>query len=179
MFLGITGPSFCFSPDAFNPPSKRIDKMAPDKFRTRLSLNFAFFISNYALVTAGVFLVVALTHPGMLLHVGGLLCFWYLHFLASANESLLVIYNRDFGNILPPSRRTLILNIMSAWVILFDCLGPFLSAVTISTVIILFHASMRDPKHVEKSGAFHRRVDSDDEGTETDDEVIVNRSDAL
>eukprot|EP00529_Nitzschia_sp_RCC80_P042460 CAMPEP_0113474018 /NCGR_PEP_ID=MMETSP0014_2-20120614/18356_1 /TAXON_ID=2857 /ORGANISM="Nitzschia sp." /LENGTH=43 /DNA_ID=CAMNT_0000366829 /DNA_START=33 /DNA_END=160 /DNA_ORIENTATION=- /assembly_acc=CAM_ASM_000159 len=34
-FLGISGPSFCFAPDAFTPPVKKIDKSSPEKFKSR------------------------------------------------------------------------------------------------------------------------------------------------
>jgi len=63
MFLGVvpTGPSsMCFSAGAFTPPIRKVDKASPEKIKSRVHLNFAFFLSNYVLISSMVALVVAL-----------------------------------------------------------------------------------------------------------------------
>jgi hypothetical protein len=66
MFLGVTSQSgACVAKGAFTSPIRKIDKASFEKVKCRVSLNFAFFLTNYVLVSAMVGLVVALMHPGM------------------------------------------------------------------------------------------------------------------
>jgi hypothetical protein len=102
MFLGISGPNFCFSPEAFSPPMKKIDKSTPEKVKSRMRLNFAFFISNYALVVAGVALVVALMHPGMIFLVGIVWSCWGFHYYLISNE--LLLFGHNVGTLVGSSR---------------------------------------------------------------------------
>jgi hypothetical protein len=55
----------CFAGGAYTPPIRKFDKASLEKVKSRVSLNFAFFLSNYVLVASMVGLVVALMHPGM------------------------------------------------------------------------------------------------------------------
>jgi len=151
MFLGITGPSFCLSPAAFNAPVKKLDKSTYEKFQSRLKLNFAFFLSNYALVTAGVALVTALMHPGMVISVGLIWGLWALHKFLISNE--LIFFGRNIGTLISISRRSTILIILTAIVILLKCLKPTMIVIAISGGMILAHALLRDPSHVT-SGDF-------------------------
>jgi len=151
MFLGITGPSFCLSPAAFNAPVKKLDKSTYEKFQSRLKLNFAFFLSNYALVTAGVALVTALMHPGMVISVGLIWGLWALHKFLISNE--LILFGRNIGTLISISQRSTILIILTAIVILLKCLKPTMIVIAISGGMILAHALLRDPSHVT-SGDF-------------------------
>lgn len=176
MFLGISGPSFCFSPQAFNAPVKKIDKSTYEKFKSRLKLNFSFFLSNYALLTIGVGVVTALMHPGMIISVCALWALWGLHHFLISNE--LVVFGRNIGTILSISQRSTILMILSAVVIVWKCLMPFITVVAISGVIILTHAIARDPSHVtsefqQTAGASGNFSDDSDESHESD--VLVEK----
>lgn len=151
MFLGITGPSFCLSPAAFNAPVKKLDKSTYEKFQSRLKLNFAFFLSNYALVTAGVALVTALMHPGMVISVGLIWGLWALHKFLISNE--VILFGRNIGTLISISQRSTILIILTAIVILLKCLKPTMTVIAISGGMILAHALLRDPSHVT-SGDF-------------------------
>jgi hypothetical protein len=172
MFLGISGQNFCFSPEAFGPPVKKIDKSSLEKFKSRLRLNFSFFLSNYAVVTAGVALVIALTHPGMLLSLGFLWALWSAHHFLISNE--VIIKGKNIGTIISLNQRAMLLSIVTAVVVVWKCLKPTITAIAISGLLVLAHAIMRDPKHMDTSVQQGRR-DSDDEGQSSDSEVMVER----
>eukprot|EP00533_Pseudo-nitzschia_delicatissima_P004416 CAMPEP_0116095958 /NCGR_PEP_ID=MMETSP0327-20121206/9938_1 /TAXON_ID=44447 /ORGANISM="Pseudo-nitzschia delicatissima, Strain B596" /LENGTH=239 /DNA_ID=CAMNT_0003587655 /DNA_START=54 /DNA_END=773 /DNA_ORIENTATION=- len=171
MFLGITGPSFCFSPLAFNAPVKKIDKSTYEKFQSRLKLNFAFFLSNYALVTVGVALVTALMHPGMVLSVGLIWGLWALHHFLISNE--LILFGRNIGTLISISQRSTILMVLTALVILWKCLTPTILVIAISGGIIIVHALLRDPSHVT-SGDFTSGTGSNSRTSLSDDDSVQN-----
>lgn len=181
MFLGITGPSFCFSPAAFNAPVKRLDKSTYEKFQSRLRLNFAFFLSNYALLTAGVALVTALMHPGMVISLGLIWGLWALHKFLVSNE--LIVFGRNIGTLISISQRSTILIILTAIVITWKCLKPTITVIAISGGLILVHALLRDPSHVT-SGDFQSgngnnissSMSDDDSGENShESEVLVEK----
>jgi len=180
MFFGITGPSFCFSPAAFNAPVKKLDKSTYEKFQTRLKLNFAFFLSNYALVTTGVALVTALMHPGMVISVGLICGLWALHKFLISNE--LILLGRNIGTLISISQRSTVLIILTAIVIIWKCLKPTITVISISGVLILAHALLRDPSHVT-SGEFQNgngknginMSDDDSVGNSHESEVLVEK----
>lgn len=175
MFLGIAGHNFCFSPEAFAPPVRKLDKSTPEKFRSRLRLNFSFFLSNYALVAAGVSLVIALMHPGMLLSIAFLWGLWTFHTFLISNE--VIIFGKNIGTVLSLNHRSALLTAITILVVVWKCLVPTITAIAISGLLILSHAIMRDPKHMDTSavGGGNSRKDSDDEGGSSDSEVIVER----
>ena len=172
MFLGIAGHNFCFSPEAFAPPVRKLDKSTPEKFRSRLRLNFSFFLSNYAVVAAGVALVIALMHPGMLVSLGFLWGLWTFHTFLISNE--VIVFGRNIGTILSLNHRSALLSAITILVVVWKCLVPTITAIAISGLLILSHAIMRDPKHMDTSVSTSRK-DSDDEGGSSDSEVIVER----
>eukprot|EP00537_Pseudo-nitzschia_pungens_P018300 CAMPEP_0172400864 /NCGR_PEP_ID=MMETSP1061-20121228/47781_1 /TAXON_ID=37318 /ORGANISM="Pseudo-nitzschia pungens, Strain cf. pungens" /LENGTH=257 /DNA_ID=CAMNT_0013134291 /DNA_START=132 /DNA_END=906 /DNA_ORIENTATION=+ len=181
MFLGITGPSFCFSPAAFNSPVKKIDKSTYEKFRSRLRLNFAFFLSNYALVTTGVALVTALMHPGMVISVILIWGLWALHRFLISNE--LILFGRNIGTLVSISHRSTALVILTGFVLVWKCLKPTITVISISGIIILTHALLRDPSHVTSgdfhSGSGHHSTSDDDSGNSHDSEVLVESPDVI
>ena len=176
MFLGLNGHTFCLSPGAFAPPTRHVDKTMCEKIRARVTLNFAFFLSNYALVAFCVAVVVALSHLGMLLFVGGVWALWLLHSFLIDHE--LIFFGTNVGMILSISTRSTILSILTIVVIIWKCLLPVLSFLLISGIIILSHALMRDPNHIESSHEFRGSEDSDEEMVD-DDNVIVQRGDVI
>lgn len=176
MFLGISGPSFCLSPEAFNPPVRKVDKSTPEKFKSRLKLNFAFFLSNYAVVTAGVALVTALMHPGMLIALGLLWSIWGLHTFLISNE--VILFGRNIGTLVSISHRANALILITTVVIVWKCLYPAITVVAISGLIILAHAMFRDPKNIDTSGKYRSggSDDDDDSGEDShDSEVLVDK----
>jgi hypothetical protein len=164
MFLGISGPSLCFAPEAFNTPVKKFDKSTPEKFKSRLKLNFAFFLSNYALVATGTALIVFLMHPGMLISMAIVWGLWALHHFLISNE--VNVFGRNVGMLLSISHRSNALVVLTSIVIIWKCLFPVLTVVGISGFIILTHALLRDPKNVEISSANDYRSNSDDDSGE-------------
>jgi len=176
MFLGITGPSFCFSPLAFNAPIKKVDKSSWEKFRSRLKLNFAFFLSNYALLTAGVALVTALMHPGMVILVGLIWSLWALHRFLISNE--IIIFGRNVGTLISISQRSTVLIILTAIVITWKCLKPTITVISISGAMIFTHALLRDPTHVTSSdfqSSNGGMSDDDSVGNSHESEVLVEK----
>jgi hypothetical protein len=175
MFLGISGPSFCLSPEAFNSPVRKVDKSTPEKFKSRLKLNFVFFLSNYALVTAGVALVTALMHPGMLIALSMLWALWGLHTFLISNE--VIMFGRNIGTLVSISHRSNALVVITAAVILWKCLFPAITFVAISGLIILTHALFRDPKNVDTYEKYRGNGSYDDDSGEDshDSEVLVDK----
>lgn len=171
MFLGISGHNFCFSAEAFGPPVKKIDKSTPEKFKSRLRLNFSFFLSNYALVTAGVALVIALMHPGMLLSLGFLWGLWTFHHFLISNE--VIVLGKNIGTLISLNQRSTVLSVITILVVVWKCLKPTITTIAISSLLVLSHAIMRDPKHIDTS--VDSRRDSDDEVQSSDSEVLVER----
>jgi PRA1 family protein len=168
MFLGITGPSFCFSPEAFNPPVKKLDKSTPEKFKSRLKLNFAFFLSNYALVAAGTALIIFLMHPGMLVAMAAVWGLWVLHHYLMSNE--VIVFGRNVGTLVSIPHRSNALVVLTTIVIAWKCLIPALTVVTISGLIILTHALLRDPKHIDTTNASASGSSSDYRSHSSDDD---------
>mmetsp|Transcript_15972 Transcript_15972/g.19186 ORF Transcript_15972/g.19186 Transcript_15972/m.19186 type:complete len:233 (+) Transcript_15972:95-793(+) len=180
MFLGLSGPAFCVSAGAFTPPTRHMDRTAPEKIRSRIRLNFAFFLSNYALLTCGVAIVVALLHPGMLIFLGLLWGLWSLHEFMISNE--LIVFGKNISSGMSIPQRSLLLSALSAFVIIWKCLAPFVVVVVVSSLMIVSHSIMRDPKHIESSNEFRRRgaADSDEEGGASDDSgELVERGDVI
>ena len=159
------------SAEAFSPPVKQVSKQSWENFRSGVSLNMTFFLSNYALVAFCVALVVALLHPGMLLLVGIVCSLWWLHEYLITHK--LKIFERNIGQIVSINQRSTILTTLSLFTIIYWCLMPFLTFVAVSGVIILSHAIMRDPKHVERSNNFIQ-----DDG-DSEEEVMVERGDVI
>lgn len=146
MFMGVTGHAFCFAPDAFAPPAKKIDKSTMEKFKTRLRLNFAFFLSNYVLVAALVAVVVGLMHPGMLFSLGIVWGFWMIHYYLISNE--VIVAGKNIGSLVSINHRSTALMILTIIVTVWKCFKPALTCIIISGLIIMSHAIMRDPSRV-------------------------------
>ena len=161
MFIGFTGTAFCLAPEAFSPPVKKLDKSTYEKIKSRMKLNFAFFLSNYALVGAGVGIVVALMHPGMLLSVGFVWCLWMFHSYLISNE--VVLFGHNIGTLISITQRSNALMVVTILVVAWKCLVPAITFVAISGLIILSHALMRDPNHIDLSHDFLKVNQEDDE----------------
>jgi len=173
VFLGVSTQGFCFAQDAFAPPTTKLDKTSFEKVKTRLKLNFAYFVSNYALVAAGVALVVALMHPGMLISLGTLWGLWELHGYLISNE--LVFFGRNIGSLVSINHRSNFLIALTAAVVAWKCLWPVATFVSISCFIIVLHAIMRDPKQMNMAQGFQRNGQHDEEYDSSGSEVIVDR----
>lgn len=180
MFLGLSPHNLCFAPEAFGPPMKKLDKSSPEKFNSRLRLNMSFFLSNYAVVTAGVSLVTMLMHPGMLVSVGLLWILWTAHHFLISNE--VIVMGRNIGTILSMNQRSMLLSVLTFFVVVWKCLRPTIMAIAISSLLIFVHAILRDPKHIDTSssssstGSTFGKNDSDDEEVQSSDsEVLVER----
>lgn len=84
--------------------------------------------------------------------------------------------------------RTKILYGLTFWVVLYHCLRPFCTIVGLTSLMVIFHAIMRDPKQVEstsiqivagghygkyKSGKHHDKDDDDEHGNDSEDSGII------
>ena len=180
VFLGIHPVGLCLSPGAFTPPVRQLaDKTTPEKVQSRLRLNLAYFLTNYVLLVALVAIVVALMHPGMLLVLGLVWSFWSLHTFLIKHE--LVVFGVQVHSLLTIQQRFYGLLAMTTLVVLWKCLVPALTVIVLSTVLVLTHAVLRDPKHIEMSATQALGVadDSDDEmdsGDSSGSEVLVERA---
>lgn len=182
MFLGLNpGAGFCLSAQAFTPPVKKMDKGTPEKIRSRVKMNFAFFLTNYVLIAAMTALVVALMHPGMVFFLALIYVLWTLHAFLLRNQ--LVLFGIAVHSILTVQQRFYSLFTLTTIVVMWKCLKPTIIFLAISGVIICFHALLRDPKHIESSHDPQSSADSDDEegagsgdsGASNESEVLVER----
>lgn len=182
VFLGVTGQSFCFAPDAFTPPSKKMDKSTIEKVTQRVNLNIAYFLTNYALIAAGTCVVVILMHPIMIIFSTIVYAFWKVHSVMVKDSVPLIIMEKDVGQYLTVEVRTKILYIITLWVVACYCLTPFLLATSLTALMVFTHAVMRDPKQVESGRglAAHKDNDSDDENDDSSggSEVMVEKMDS-
>jgi hypothetical protein len=183
LFLGLSGPSLCIAADAFSSPialHHGSNKSSADKIRSRVSRNLAFFSTNYAFLTVGTVLIVALMHPIMLIYVGVTWGLWYLHITVIREDIRLVIMDKNLNDILTPKRRSWLLTTLTLWVAIWKCLRPLLMGTAISAVLTAFHALMRDPKKLVLNGGVSSKsaargsADSDDDSSGS--EVMVERS---
>jgi hypothetical protein len=144
------------------------DKTALETIRTRIALNGAFFLTNYALVALGVAVVIALLHPGMLLVLGIVWSLWWFHEYLINHE--VRIGNHNLGTMLSITQRSNILTLVTVLAVVWACLAPVIVFVIVSGIIILLHAIMRDPQHLEESQFAN---------ASTDDEVVLERGDVI
>jgi PRA1 family protein len=163
MFLGLnSGAGFCLSSQAFTPPVRKMDKATPEKIRSRVKLNFAFFLSNYVLLAAMTAIVVALMHPGMVLFLAIVYGLWKLHAFLIRNQ--LVVFGIQVHALLTVQQRFYLLFAITTLVVVWKCLTPTLIFISISGLMVLSHALLRDPKDVDSFGS--EKHDSDEEDVE-------------
>jgi hypothetical protein len=190
VFLGLNaGAGFCLSPQAFTPPVRKFDKNTPEKIKSRVRLNCAYFLSNYALLAAMTGLVVALMHPTMVFFVGIVYGLWSLHSFLIRNQ--LVVFGVAIHALLNVQQRFYLLFVITSLVVIIYCLAPTLVFLVISGLLILTHALLRDPQDVSSAsdqfggvvGAGGSAHDSDEDlegggnssGGSSGSEVVVDR----
>ncbi|GKY96952.1 hypothetical protein MPSEU_000654200 [Mayamaea pseudoterrestris] len=170
MFLGLNAtPGFCLSVGSFTPPIRKVDKNAPEKVKSRMYLNLAFFLTNYVLIAAMVALVVMLLHPSSIFVLIIVYALWKTHSFLIRNEvdlfgihvhSLLTIQQRFYVNL-----------VVTFVLVVWKCLIPTFSIILVSGILITGHAFLRDPKQIEQSSKFllqNVSCDDDDGDEETD-----------
>ncbi|KAL7567615.1 hypothetical protein ACA910_000211 [Epithemia clementina (nom. ined.)] len=180
MFMGISANNSnnnspaslcCLATEAFNPPVKHLDKSTLEKVKSRLSLNFAFFLTNYVLVALVVATVVALMHPSMLLFVGILYGLWAGH--NAWGDYHVHMFGVDLNRFLAKSIRVRVLTTVTMIVVVWKCLWPVITALLITALIVMTHAFLRDPKHIElgnnEETAVHSDTNSSSGGHEQED----------
>eukprot|EP00523_Entomoneis_sp_CCMP467_P003290 CAMPEP_0168749090 /NCGR_PEP_ID=MMETSP0724-20121128/16526_1 /TAXON_ID=265536 /ORGANISM="Amphiprora sp., Strain CCMP467" /LENGTH=251 /DNA_ID=CAMNT_0008796967 /DNA_START=313 /DNA_END=1068 /DNA_ORIENTATION=+ len=148
-FLGISVATGCLHGEAFSPPVRlrHLDKSAAEKIKSRFSLNFQYFITNYVLIALLVATVVALMHPGMVLFVGVLYALWTAHTAWGYQE--LFMFGVELHVYLTYPLRSNVLTALTLLVVIWKCFWPAIHAVVISTLLIAAHALLRDPKHID------------------------------
>ena len=86
------------------------------------------------------------------------------------------VFGHSIGSILSISQRSATLTAVTVLTIVWKCLVPFLSFVSVSSFIILLHALMRDPKHLQAThGA---QIQSDEEDFD-EERVTFDRGDII
>lgn len=148
-FLGISAANGCFAPEAYGAPVKHLDKSTMEKIKSRVSLNLAYFLTNYVLVVFLVATVVALMHPGMILFVGVLYGLWTAHTAWGYKE--LLLFGVELHRYLTFPMRFKILTALTLVVVVWKCWWPMIHAIIISTFLIASHALLRDPKQLDGS----------------------------
>lgn len=115
-------------------------------------------------------IVVALLHPGMILAVGLIWGLWAFHHFLIRHE--FVVFGLPVHSLLTIQQRFYTLFVLTTIVVVWKCLKPTLLFSSVSFLIIMTHAFLRDPKHIESSsadwlegsGGGNGSHDSDEEG---------------
>ncbi|KAI2496989.1 PRA1 family protein [Fragilaria crotonensis] len=180
LFLGIqeSGHSFCLSAGAFTtiPPADD-QKSVWDQLHTRLALNVALFLTNYALVAGGVAIVIALLHPGMLLVLAAVSALWWCHDYLI--HQTVTVGSHNIGTLLSINQRSMALTILTVVAIVWKCLIPVVSFLVVSGILIGLHAISRDPQHIEQ---YSQQLANGNNGTSTlthGGQAIVDRGDII
>lgn len=174
LFLGMSqssGPSFCFSAEAFSPPISLHQSLE------RVSRNLSFFATNYFWVTLCTFIIVSLMHVRMLALVCVTYVAWWLHLTVIKQDVKLFVMGKDFNRILTPRIRANVLMLWTLWVGTARCLKPSMKGLSISCVLILCHALLRDPSALATDiVTSHSRSAKLMGGSDSDEsEVLVER----
>lgn len=99
------------------------------------------------------------------------------------------VIHQDVTKYIPSiDTRTKLLYGLTLWVALYHCLRPFCTIVGLTSLMVIFHAIMRDPKQVEstsiqivagghygkyKNGKHHDNDDDDDHENDSEDSGII------
>jgi hypothetical protein len=141
----------CLAAGAFTPPIQKMDKSSLEKIATRVRLNSTYFVSNYALVAAMTAIVVALMHPSMLVFLALVYALWAAHRYMIRHP--VVVFGVPLHTLVSVQQRWYALVLVTTLVVVGTCLVPALIFSTITGVLILSHAVLRDPKHIDSSSA--------------------------
>ena len=95
------------------------------------------------------------------------------------NNTQLVFMEKDIGQYITVEIRTRILYAITAWVVVAYCFLPFLTVVSLTSLLVSFHAFMRDPKHIEANSHYTDDNGSGDEADSCDSGVVIETSDAV
>mmetsp|Transcript_20877 Transcript_20877/g.30577 ORF Transcript_20877/g.30577 Transcript_20877/m.30577 type:complete len:233 (-) Transcript_20877:73-771(-) len=172
-FLGITGPSFCLAPDAFTPPTKKMDKNSAEKISQRIYLNFTYFLTNYAFIAAGTCIIIILLHPRTIIYSIIVCALWKMHDMTEQQNTPLILMNRDVGQYITVELRTRLLYAITLYVVVLHCLKPVITAVGLTGLMIFSHALLRDPKQIEHGSSYMDDESSDDDCDSSGSEVMV------
>ena len=156
------------SSEAFTPPIKRLDKSSSQKVKSRVSLNLSFFLTNYVLLASVVGITVALMHPKMLFYLAIVYLLWACHSFLLKNE--FELFGIPLHSILSIQQRFYVLFVITSFVVIWHCLKPTIIFLVISAGLILSHAFLRDPKHIESMDTVGDSDDDDDRGNLRRDE---------
>lgn len=85
----------------------------------------------------------------MLLILGIVNGLWWMHGFLIRHE--VVVFGRSVQNLMTVQQRFYVLLIITAVVIVHECLAPFAVVVGISTLIVLTHSLLRDATQLEDS----------------------------
>jgi PRA1 family protein len=166
VFFGLNPTTgYCMSSTAFTPPIRfmgpagsksqkkmvLLDKSTPEKIYSRVQLNFAYFISNYALLAMMTGLIIALMHPGMVLFVAMVYSLWCGHDFLIRHP--LIVFGIEVHSLLSIQQRFYSLFTLTTLVVVWKCLTPTIIFLSISSFLIVLHSLLRDPKDVEASGS--------------------------
>jgi hypothetical protein len=165
MFLGLHAATGCLSIGSFTPPVKKVDKNAPEKVKSRVQLNFAFFLTNYVLVAAMVALVVTLMHPSTIFVMAIVWAIWKLHAFLIRNE--VDLFGVHVHNLLTIQQRFYINLVVTFILMVWKCLVPTLTIVSIAGLLVVTHAVLRDPKQIESSSVQLLNESYDEEDVES------------
>ena len=152
LFMGLTGPRFCFASDSFASPlrlSRPVDKLAFEKLASRVFRNLHYFAANYALVALIVCLgTAAAMRPIVLIYAGAVwvLCRWLAATIGQ--DVRWTIRGINVGRVLTPWVRVSLSAVLITWVVVSQCFEPLLVGLVISKSLVLLHAMTRDPARV-------------------------------
>lgn len=154
---------------------RKVDKHAPEKIKSRMQLNLAFFLTNYVLVAAMVALVVTMMYPSSIIVIGIVYAIWNVHAYLIRNE--VDLFGVQVHSLLTIQQRFYINFVITFILVVWKCLVPCLVILTISWLLIGFHAVLRDPKHIESTSS--QILDDYDEEDMEGGRSVENGSDVM
>jgi hypothetical protein len=169
--LGIRGNNFCIQPTAFTLPSSHIDRTLPPKLTHRMKVNVAYFLTNYVVIAACVSIIVCLLHPMMMFWMCVVSSVWYIHHYmltvssssGEEREEPIILFGKNIHEIISPYNRSVIAMLLTVVVAVFFVFLPFVSVLSITSLIVIVHSALRDPRDIEQALMREENKKSEDE----------------
>jgi len=132
------------------------------------------------MIFIGTCIIVTLLHPGMIIYSLLVYFLWKGHTIMVDNNTPMKVKDVDLGQYITVEMRTRVLYAITIWVVIAKCFKPFVIVVGLTGMLVLFHAFMRDPKHIEANRLFMEGMNNDESDSSCgSDEVVVEKMDAV
>jgi PRA1 family protein len=147
------------APNAYSTPNGSTYRRTYEMIQLRVQDNLSYYLSNYAFIVVMTSIVVVLMHPSMI--VTGLLVYGlFLGHTYLIRHEVILWGNVSIQTILTVQQRLYLFGSIGLLLILVTCVVPTLIIMTISSMIILTHAILRN-NHQSLLSSSSQRGESD------------------